>query len=111
MMEEKKKGDLYIPAYVKAEYEYFPGFGKKELYITIFMSAFVVVFSIILYGIFRDLSIVVLTNLIGITACIGFNTRLEGNVSMRTFVLLFLAYIKEQQMFLYRYKDEWKVEE
>ncbi len=58
-----------------------------------------------------DLSIVVLTIMIGITACIGFNTRLEGNISMRAFVLLFIAYLKEQQVYLYKYKDEWKVEE
>lgn len=110
-MEEREKEDLYIPTYVTAQYEYFPGFGKKELYLTILMSAFVIVFSIILYGISRDLSIVVLTIMIGITACIGFNTRLEGNISMRAFVLLFIAYLKEQQVYLYKYKDEWKVEE
>ena len=95
-MEEREKEDLYIPTYVTAQHEYFPGFGKKELYLTILMSAFVIVFSIILYGISRDLSIVVLTIMIGITACIGFNTRLEGNISMRAFVLLFIAYLKEQ---------------
>ena len=110
-MEEREKGDLYIPTYVTAQHEYFPGFGKKELYLTILMSAFVIVFSIILYGISRDLSIVVITIMIGITACIGFNTRLEGNISMRAFVLLFIAYLKEQQVYLYKYKDEWKVEE
>ena len=100
-MEEREKEDLYIPTYVTAQHEYFPGFGKKELYLTILM----------LYGISRDLSIVVLTIMIGITACIGFNTRLEGNISMRAFVLLFIAYLKEQQVYLYKYKDEWKVEE
>ena len=46
-MEQKNQGDLYIPAYVTAKHEYFPGFGKKELYITIFMSAFIIFFSII----------------------------------------------------------------
>ena len=66
-MEEREKEDLYIPTYVRAQHEYFPGFGKKELYLTILMSAFVIVFSIILYGISRDLSIVVLTIMIGIT--------------------------------------------
>lgn len=109
-MEEREKEDLYIPTYVTAQHEYFP-IWEKELYLTILMSAFVIVFSIILYGISRDLSIVVLTIMIGITACIGFNTRLEGNISMRAFVLLFIAYLKEQQVYLYKYKDEWKVEE
>ena len=65
-MEEREKEDLYIPTYVTAQHEYFPGFGKKELYLTILMSAF---------------------------------------------VLLFIAYLKEQQVYLYKYKDEWKVEE
>ena len=45
-MEEREKEDLYIPTYVTAQHEYFPGFGKKELYLTILMSAFVIVFSI-----------------------------------------------------------------
>ena len=30
-MEEREKEDLYIPTYVTAQHEYFPGFGKKEL--------------------------------------------------------------------------------
>lgn len=34
-MEEREKEDLYIPTYVTAQHEYFPGFGKKELYLTI----------------------------------------------------------------------------
>ena len=110
-MEQKNQGDLYIPAYVTAKHEYFPGFGKKELYITIFMSAFIIFFSIIIYGIVRDLSIPILTVLIGVPACAGFNTRVEGNISMRLFIMLFIAYLKEQQIYLYRYIDEWKVEE
>ena len=68
-------------------------------------------FSIIIYGIVRDLSIPILTVLIGIPACAGFNTRIEGNISMRLFIMLFIAYLKEQQIYLYRYIDEWKVEE
>lgn len=110
-MEQKNKGDLYIPTYVTARHEYFPGFGKKELYITIFMATFIIFFSIIIYGIVGDLSIPILTILIGIPACAGFNTRMEGNISMRTFILLFITYLKEQQIYLYRYMDEWKVEE
>ena len=31
-MEEREKEDLYIPTYVTAQHEYFPGFGKKELF-------------------------------------------------------------------------------
>lgn len=109
-MEQKKQGNLYIPAYVTARHEYFPGFGKKELYITIFMSAFIIFFSMIIYGIVGDLSIPILTTLIGIPACAGFNTRMEGNISMRLFLLLFITYLKEQQVYLYKYIDEWKVE-
>lgn len=29
-MEEREKEDLYIPTYVTAQHEYFPGFGKKN---------------------------------------------------------------------------------
>lgn len=57
------------------------------------------------------MSIPILTVLIGIPACAGFNTRIEGNISMRLFIMLFIAYLKEQQIYLYRYIDEWKVEE
>ena len=74
------------------------------------MSVFIIFFSIIIYGIVRDLSIPILTVLIGIPACAGFNTRIEGNISMRLFILLFITYLKEQQVYLYKYIDEWKVE-
>ena len=55
-MEEREKEDLYIPTYVTAQHEYFPGFGKKELYLTILMSAFVIVFSIISGSIDRSVN-------------------------------------------------------
>lgn len=102
---------LYIPSYVKAKQEYFPGFGKKELRITVFMSVFVLAFSVILWGLFQDMGAVVLSILIGISCAIGMNTRLEGNISIRTFIILFIYYMQEQQVFLYRYKNEWRKED
>lgn len=101
---------LYIPSYVKAKQEYFPGFGKQELYITIIMSMFVLFFSVIFWGLLQDMAVVVLTILIGISGSIGVNTRLEGNISIRMFVMLFFSYMKEQQIFLYRYQD-WRKDE
>lgn len=88
-MEQKNQGDLYIPAYVTAKHEYFPGFGKRN-YILPFSCQHLSFFSIIIYGIVRDLSIPILTVLIGIPACAGFNTRIEGNISMRLFIMLLL---------------------
>lgn len=89
----------------------FPDLEKRNYILPFSCQHLSFFFSIIIYGIVRDLSIPILTVLIGIPACAGFNTRIEGNISMRLFIMLFIAYLKEQQIYLYRYIDEWKVEE
>lgn len=105
---EEQREKLYVPSYVKAQAEYFPGFGKKELRISIFMSLFVLGASVIAYIITGDLAIVILMVLVGVTATIIVNTKNEANLSVVMFVMLALNYLKEQQRYLYQYISEWK---
>lgn len=101
--------NLYNPIYIKAEPEYFPGFGKKEFQKTAIMVAIVVFFSIILWIISKDIAKVVLVVMIGVTGSVILNTKNEANLSMITFIGLFIRYMKEQQRFFYKYQDEWKI--
>ncbi|MDO4557071.1 MAG: hypothetical protein Q4B70_18325 [Lachnospiraceae bacterium] len=104
---EETREKLYTPSYVKAEAEYFPGFGKKELRLSLLMSSFVVGIGMILWVITGDLAMVVLAVLIGVAGTIIVNTKNAANLSMVTFVVLMIYFLKEQQRFLYHYMDEW----
>lgn len=104
-----EKEPLYNPIYIKAEPEYFPGFGKKELHKTAVMIGIVVFFSIILWIILGDIAVSVLTIMIGVTGSIIVNTKNEANLSIVTFIGLFIRYMKQQQRFFYKYQDEWKI--
>lgn len=99
---------LYIPAYVKAEAEYFSGFGKKELQTSVFMGIFVIFFSVIVWIFLADMAAVVLLIIVGGSAVIIINTKNEANLSVVSFVGLMMRYLKEQQRYRYRYLDEWK---
>lgn len=99
---------LYNPIYVKADPEYFPGFGKKELNRSLYMGIFLIIFAIILWLILSDLGVVVLTVIIGITGIIIINTKNEANLSIVTYLCLVFYYLKEQQRYMYKYQDEWK---
>lgn len=100
--------ELYIPQ-IKVKSEYFPGFGRKELKNTSIMSIVVVFFSIILYLSGADIAAIMLTVMLGVIASITLNTKNDAELSMVTFVGLFIRYLREQQQFLYRYQDEWKI--
>lgn len=106
---DQENDKLYTPTYVKAQQEYFPGFGKKELKYTAVMSIFVVLLAIILWIIKKDIAVVILTIMIGVIGSIIVNTKNEAELSMVYFVGLFFRYMREQQLFLYEYKDEWKI--
>lgn len=102
-----EKDKLYIPSYVKAEEEYLPGFGKKELHIAAVMSIVVVFFSVTFWMVTKDMALVVLTFFIGVSGAVMINVKTETNLSMVGFIVLMVVFCKEQQRFLYRYEKEW----
>lgn len=104
---EEKKEKLYIPSYVKAEQEYLPGFGKKELHISAVMSIVIVFFSVTFWIFTRDMTIAVLTFLVGVSGAVMINRKTETNLSVVGFIVLMIIFFKEQQRFLYRYEKEW----
>lgn len=103
-----EKDKLHTPTYVKAEQEYFPGYGKKEFHRSLLMGILVIIFLIIIWLLLRDAAVVVLAGMIGITGIIIINTKNEANLSIVTYVCLLFRYLKEQQTYMYRYQDKWK---
>ena len=95
---------LYNPTYIKAEKEYIPGVGRKELMlIAIFVTA-VFIISFIMYQIKGNLASTMLFFMIGVAVSFFLNVKNEANLS----VFFMFKYVKEQQMFMYKYQKEWE---
>lgn len=99
---------LYNPTYIKAEKEYIPGVGRKELMlIGIFVTA-VLIISIIMYQIKGDLASTMLFFMIGVAVSFFLNVKNEANLSVLMFIFFMFQYVKEQQIFMYKYQKEWE---
>lgn len=104
---EEQKEKLYIPSYIKAESEYIPGFGKKELRITLMMAAVILFVSVTVWMLKKDMTTAVLIFLIGVSGAVMMNRKTGTNLSMVGFIELMILFCREQQKFLYRYEKEW----
>ncbi|MCI9126890.1 MAG: hypothetical protein HFG28_06810 [Eubacterium sp.] len=99
---------LYNPIYIKAEKEYIPGVGRKELMlIAIFVTA-VFIISFIMYQIKGNLASTMLFFMIGVAVSFFLNVKNEANLSVLMFIFFMFKYVKEQQMFMYKYQKEWE---
>lgn len=101
-------GKLYNPTYIKAEKEYLPGIGHKEAMLIGIFGIVVFMISIIIYQMKDDLASAMLFFLTGMAVSFFINVKNEANLSVLMFIFFMLKYMKEQQMFMYKYQKEWE---
>lgn len=106
------KISLFIPQGLKAEREYFQGFGRKEL-LQAFYGSFLVLFVIIIgYMINHSLLYVIMTLLFGETTVISVVSRSQiTNLSVVSSIWYAIRYFREQQEYRYRQMDEGVLQE
>ncbi|MBQ8148814.1 MAG: hypothetical protein IJ040_08525 [Lachnospiraceae bacterium] len=98
---------LFIPQGMKAEIEYFEGFGKRELRRAIYGSIGVVIITLVLWLFMNHTIYAVAVLLFGETGVVALVTRSQAtNLSAIDSILLIIRYYKEQQHFRYKKRKE-----
>lgn len=99
---------LYVPDNITLRNEVWRGLGKKELAISVLITAIVIFIAVIVVTTFGDrtlffsMAAVLLTFSVSITM----QTKLENNQSMVEFIAMVMKFKREQQKFKYKSKGE-----
>ncbi|MBO5239151.1 MAG: hypothetical protein J6B50_10330 [Lachnospiraceae bacterium] len=102
-----KEERLFIPRGMKAETEWFEGFGKKELRRAIWGTLGIVFVALMLWLICDQRIYVVVALIFGETGVIAMVTRSSvTNLSGVDHVCLALRFFREQQRYLYKQRKE-----
>lgn len=108
MSDEVSKEGLYIPRGIKAQREYFYGYGKNELVITIISSFIAVGIGILIYLIKQNILAAVFEVLALPTATVIIVVKNDCNISVADQVKFMLDFARDQKQYYYVYQDEWK---
>ena len=100
---------LYIPMGVKTENELFNGFGKRELIQSLIGSLFGGAFAAVLWLVTQNVAMTVVCVLTGIFGSVLMTTKDINNQSVVDQTYNMIRFMKEQQIYPYRYMDEWEI--
>ncbi|MFI3238777.1 MAG: hypothetical protein R3Y47_12265 [Lachnospiraceae bacterium] len=98
---------LYIPMGVKTENELFNGFGKRELLQSLMGSLFGGGIATIIWMLSQNVAMTVVAVLTGIFGSVLMTTRDLNNQSVVDQIGNMVHFIQDQQIYPYRYRDEW----
>lgn len=100
---------LYIPMGVKAEHEFFNGFGKKELSQSLIGSVMGGMIAIFLWLVMENVALTVVVALTGIFGSVMMCTK-ENSQSVVDQIGNIVRFYHSQQIYPYRMLDEWGME-
>lgn len=104
---EEKENKLFIPQGMKAEREYFQGFGHREMTRSVYAAVVLVVLAAIFYAVFHRTIYVVGLLIFGVAAIVAMVTRSEvTNTSSWDQIIYFIRYRTEQEMYYYEQMEE-----
>lgn len=106
---DEERGSLYIPMGVKTEAEYFPGFGKRQLFQAAIGSIFFGLVAFLVWLLSRSVSGTVVTVLTGIAGSVMMTAKDQSNLSVLDQVRNMLRFARSQKFYPYRYGEEWEV--
>ncbi|MFI3226505.1 MAG: hypothetical protein R3Y09_03740 [Clostridia bacterium] len=104
-----QENTLYIPMGVKTENELFNGFGKRELLQSLIGSLFGGGIATIIWLISQNVAMTVVAVLTGIFGSVLMTTRDLNNQSVVDQMGDMVRFMRGQQIYPYRYKDEWGI--
>lgn len=107
-MEVYKETELYIPQGLKQKREYYEGFGKKELTITIIGTLIGGIIDAVYYMISHNLMVTMFI-IIAIPATIIISVIKDNNISVIDQISFLSYFSKSQKQYDYVSKDEWRL--
>lgn len=113
MSEERTEAmdTLYIPANIKTRFEFFDGFGFRELAVTAFVTAISIIAAILCNSLTNDIYTSILIVLITATASGMAVKKNEINQSVVDMMKLFIRFANTQQKYKYNYARKYRKEE
>lgn len=107
MSDSNQDNKLFVPQGMKAEREYFQGFGRSEIIRTGYAMLVLGVLTVLLYIILRRTIIIVGILIFGTVSIIALVTRSEqSNMSPWDHIVNYILYYKDQQKYYYQQKME-----
>ena len=104
---EESRVTLYIPLGVKAETEFFPGFGKKQLLQAAIGAASFALVAFLIWLVSDNVSVTMITALSGIAGSIMMTAKDQTNLSVVDQCTNLVRFSRSQKYYQYRYNFEW----
>ncbi|WP_199558850.1 hypothetical protein [Paenibacillus antibioticophila] len=98
---------LYIPMGVKAQSEWFPGFGKQQLGQTIIGSTGATLLALLFWLLNGSVPVAVVTFLSGVAASVMMTTKDRHNLSVLDQLRFMIQFQRSQKRYPYRALPEW----
>ena len=105
---DETKGSLYIPLGVKTEPEFFPGFGKKQMFQAAIGSLGFGLVAFIVWLCSGSVSGTIVTVLAGIAGSVMMTSKDQTNLSVVDQCVNMARYIRSQKYYPYCYFFEWE---
>lgn len=105
---EENHISLYIPMGVKTEVEFFPGFGKKQMFQAAIGSAFFAMVAFFIWLATRSISGTVVTVLSGIAGSVMMTAKDTTNLSVVDQCINMFRFMTGQKYYPYQYGEEWE---
>ena len=106
-MENNITTNLYIPVNIKTRFEFFDGYGVKELIPTIIAALMSGFFAFVIHALAGGTIMPVLLVLITVAASVMALAKGENNMSVIDQTKCVLRFMREQRKYPYYYTDEW----
>lgn len=106
---DEKHITLYIPLGVKTEVEFFPGFGRKQMFQAAIGSMFFGLVAFLIWLVTGSVSGTVVTVLSGIAGSVMMTARDSTNLSVVDQCASMFRFMRSQKYYPYRYGEEWEV--
>jgi len=106
---DESKGTLYIPMGVKTEAEFFPGFGKKQMFQAAIGSLGFGLVAFIVWLSSGSVAGTVVTVLAGIAGSVMMTAKDQSNLSVVDQCANMVRFMRSQKYYPYHYYFEWEV--
>ena len=106
---ENQGTSLYIPMGVKTENELFSGFGKRELLQSLAGSLVGGGISVLIWLLSHNVAFTVVAVLTGVFGSVMMCTKDQNNQSVVDQIGNMVRFAGNQQIYPYRYLDEWGI--